>query len=153
MNTRSVSDGTNNGTVRRHDDASLFVRIVMRPMTIVLNPLIRRVAGRRHFGMAAQIRHQGRRSGRQFVTPASARPTSDGAFLVPLTFGEHSDWCRNVLAAGYCTIRFKGTDHLLTNPSLIGRQGAKSTFRPHERMMFRVLSITKFLRLEPVDPS
>jgi hypothetical protein len=43
---------------------SLVVRIVMRPMTRVLNPLIRKLAGRRHFRMAAQIRHVGRRSGR-----------------------------------------------------------------------------------------
>ena len=137
-------------TQRRHSDASMFMRIVMRPMTMVLNPFIRRLAGRRHFGMAAQIHHRGRRSGREFVTPASARPSPEGSFLVPLTFGEHSDWCRNVLSAGYCTIRFKGVDHLVASPSLIGRQAARSTFRVHERMMFRVLGITKFLRLEPV---
>lgn len=40
---------------------SLAVRIVLRPMTKMLNPLIGRLAGRRHFRMAAQIRHVGRR--------------------------------------------------------------------------------------------
>jgi len=104
--------------------------------------------------MAAQIHHQGRRSGRQFVTPASARPTKTGAFLVPLTFGEHSDWCRNVLAAGHCTIRFKGVDHLLANPTLLSRTEAageaRAAFHIHERAMFGVLGIKKFLRLEPI---
>jgi len=152
----STTAAANGGKAqRRHRDASLFVRVVMRPMTIVLNPAIRRIAGRKHMAMAAQIHHQGRRSGRQFVTPASARPTSDGTFYVPLTFGEHSDWCRNVVAAGFCTIRFKGVDHLLVNPVVLGRSEAKVAaryaFHPHERMMFRVLGITKFLRLQPTD--
>ena len=38
---------------------SLIVKIVMRPMTQMLNPLIVKLAGRRHFRMAAQIRHVG----------------------------------------------------------------------------------------------
>lgn len=42
---------------------SLLVRVAMRPMTKVLNPLVGRLAGRRHFPMAAQLRHAGRRSG------------------------------------------------------------------------------------------
>ena len=158
MSTRSTTAIANDNEIgRRHSDATLFVRVVMRPMTIVLNPLIRRIAGGRHMAMAAQIHHQGRRSGRQFVTPASARPAPDGAFLVPLTFGEHSDWCRNVLSAGFCTIRFKGVDHLLVNPVVLGgpqaRVIASTAFHPHERMMFRVLGIKKFLRLEPAKVS
>ena len=55
---------------------SLVVKLVMRPMTKILNPLIRTMAGRRHFRMAAQIRHVGRRSGRSYMTPAGARLTS-----------------------------------------------------------------------------
>ena len=56
---------------------SLIVRIVMRPMTKMLNPLIVKLAGRRHFRMAAQIRHVGRRSGRTYTTPVSARRSGD----------------------------------------------------------------------------
>ena len=43
---------------------SWFVRVVMGPMTKVLNPAMRRLAGRPHFQMAALVRHTGRRSGR-----------------------------------------------------------------------------------------
>jgi hypothetical protein len=43
---------------------SPIVKIVMRPMTKMLNPMIIKLAGRRHFSMAARIRHVGRRSGR-----------------------------------------------------------------------------------------
>ena len=56
---------------------SLIVKIVMRPMTKILNPLIVKLAGRRHFHMAAQIRHAGRRSGRTYTTPVSARRSGD----------------------------------------------------------------------------
>ena len=69
---------------------SLLVRVAMRPMTRVLNPLIRKFAGRRHFRMAAQIRHVGRKSGRAYVTPAGARVSGDVA-VIPLTFGNQSD--------------------------------------------------------------
>ena len=52
---------------------ALVVRIAMRPMTKLLNPLIRKLAGRRHFRMAALVRHVGRRSGRSYLAPVTAR--------------------------------------------------------------------------------
>ena len=52
---------------------SLLVRVAMRPMTKVLNPLMARFAGRRHLQLAAQLRHTGRKSGRSYVTTVGAR--------------------------------------------------------------------------------
>jgi hypothetical protein len=66
-----------------------------------LNPVIGRFAGRRHSHIAAQIRHVGRRSAKTYVTPVSARLLGDVA-LVLLTFGNQSDWVRNVRAVGGC---------------------------------------------------
>jgi deazaflavin-dependent oxidoreductase (nitroreductase family) len=130
---------------------SIFVRIAMGPMTRILNPLITRVAGRRHMNMAAQIHHRGRRSGRAYVTPASARLDHD-AFWVPLTFGTGSDWCRNVLAAGGCTVRWRGEDHVTVHPVVVDRatamSAARGAFRAPERLMLRMLGITHFLRLD-----
>jgi hypothetical protein len=74
---------------------SLIVKIVMRPLTKMLNPLIVKLAGRRHFHMAARIRHVGRRSGRTYTTPVSARRSGD-VVVIALTFGNQSDWSRNV---------------------------------------------------------
>jgi hypothetical protein len=65
---------------------SLAVKLVMRPMTKMLNPLVRTLVGRRHFRMAAQIRHVGRRSGRPYMTPPGAR-LSGAVAVIPLTFG------------------------------------------------------------------
>ena len=59
-------------------------------MTKVLNPVIGRFAGRTHFAMAAQLTHTGRRSGKTYVTPVSARPCGDHMW-VALTFGTGSD--------------------------------------------------------------
>jgi hypothetical protein len=128
-----------------------FVRAVMGRMTRVFNPLIGRMAGRRHVKMAAQIHHRGRRSGATYMTPASAR-LDGGAFWIPLTFGPGSDWCRNVRAAGECTITWKGVDYLATRPIVIDRAAALSSargaFKPQERLMLRVLGIHHFLRLD-----
>lgn len=127
-----------------------FVRIVMRPMTRMLNPAIRLAAGRKHVRMVAQIRHRGRHSGRVYVTPASARVVGDAVFI-PLTFGSSSQWCRNIQAAGGCTIRWKGREYVATEPQLLERRvalsSAGSAFTPLERIMLGALGITQFLHL------
>jgi hypothetical protein len=66
----------------------LFVKLVVRPLTKILNPLIVRLAGRRHFRMAAQIRHVGRRSGRSYVTPAGARLHGEVIMIPPTGTGQ-----------------------------------------------------------------
>jgi hypothetical protein len=77
-------------------------------------------AGRRHFRMAAQIWHVGRRSGRLYMTPAGAR-MAEGVVAIPLTFGNESDWSRNVRAASGCFIRLDGQDYRATRPEFFGR--------------------------------
>lgn len=130
--------------------ASLLVRLVMGPMTKVLNPLVGRLAGRRHFFMAGLVHHEGRRSGRPYVTPVGARHR-DGNILIPLTFGNGSDWCRNVMAAGCCQIRTAGIDYEATSPRLVGRREARpqvrAAFNPMERITFRLLGIRQFMIL------
>ena len=129
---------------------SALVRIVMKPMTRVLNPLIRLAAGKRHVGFAAQIHHRGRTSGKLYVTPASARLAGDN-IVVPLTFGPHSDWCRNVIAAGGCTIRYKGIDYGAVHPEVVARTSApswvRSAFKRRERAMFPLIGVRYFLLL------
>jgi deazaflavin-dependent oxidoreductase (nitroreductase family) len=132
---------------------SIMVRTVMGPMTKLLNPIIVTLAGRRHFAMAAQIRHRGRRSGKAYLTPVTARIAGD-AIWVALTFGNQSDWSRNVRAAGECTIRIAGQDIHADNPQFINRADAgpalRTAFKPAERAMFRILGIKQFLRLQAI---
>jgi deazaflavin-dependent oxidoreductase (nitroreductase family) len=143
--------GRGAGSVPAPVAPSRLVQTVIRPMTKVLNPLIVKLAGRRHFGMAAQIQHVGRLSGRVYVTPASARVHGD-VIVIALTFGNQSDWARNVLAAGGCTIRIDGRSYRATNPRLLSREEAgpllKSAFSPVQRAGMRVLGVRQFLRLQ-----
>jgi len=100
--------------------------------------------------MAAQIKHTGRRSGRSYTTPASARLNGD-VILIPLTFGNQSDWVRNVAAAGRCSIRIDGQDYEATEPQFLSRGQAgelvNPMFSPLERASFSLLGIRQFLRL------
>jgi deazaflavin-dependent oxidoreductase (nitroreductase family) len=128
-----------------------FVRFVMGPMTRALNLPVRRLAGRRHFGLVAQIHHTGRRSGRAYITPAGARLAGDHV-LIPLTFGSRSDWSRNVRAAGGCTVVLRGATYRSIHPDYLKWSEAwpqiHDAFSPIERGVFRVLGIKQFLRLQ-----
>jgi deazaflavin-dependent oxidoreductase (nitroreductase family) len=122
----------------------------MGPMTRRLNPVIVKQAGRPGFRMAAQVRHTGRRSGRPYVTPASARLSGD-IIIIPLTFGNQSDWVRNIAAAGRCSIRLDGQDYEATKPRFLSREQARDLLKPNfsamERASFRMLGIRQFLLL------
>jgi len=130
---------------------SWFVRVAMGPMTKVLNPVIRKMAGRPHFRMAALVRHTGRRSGRQYVTPVGAELTGN-TVVIPLTFGTESDWSRNVRAAGGCSIRLGGTDYDAVAPEVLSageaRPVVRSAYSAWQRGMFRMLGIKQFLLLQ-----
>ena len=130
---------------------SWFVRVAMGPMTKVLNPVIRKVAGRPHFRMAALVRHTGRRSGRQYVTPVGAELTGN-TVVIPLTFGTESDWSRNVRAAGGCSIRLGGIDYDAVAPEVLSageaRPVLRSAYSAWQRGMFRMLGIKQFLLLQ-----
>jgi deazaflavin-dependent oxidoreductase (nitroreductase family) len=128
----------------------------MRPLTGVMNPLLRKFAGRRHAGFAAQIHHVGRKSGRHYVTPATVRLAGDAA-VIALTFGSQSDWSRNVRAAGGCSVRLRGRDYDLTQPELITVAGnqplIQELFGPAERIFIRALGIRQILRLRVSGPA
>jgi deazaflavin-dependent oxidoreductase (nitroreductase family) len=154
MNSQPERVPTGTGGTLEPVGPSPIVKIVMRPMTKMLNPLIVKLAGRRHFGMAAQIRHVGRRSGRTYITPVSARPSGD-MIAIALTFGNRSDWSRNVRSAGGGTIRIKGKDYDVTQPQVMSRQEAKlllqAAFSPMERAGFRILGIKQVMILRTVS--
>ena len=132
---------------------SRFVRVAMRPMTRVLNPLMGKLAGRRHIRMAAEIRHVGRTSGSAYVTSVGAHVSGDVA-VIPLTFGNQSDWSKNVRAAGGCSIRADGQDYDATEPEFVDRADAgplvRRLFGPVTRAGFRLLGVKQYLRLHVV---
>jgi hypothetical protein len=58
--------------------------------------------------------------------PIAVTTTPDG-FVINLPWGAGTNWVRNVIAAGGCTIRWKGADHHLTAPQIID----EATARPY----------------------
>ncbi|HUZ51061.1 MAG TPA: nitroreductase family deazaflavin-dependent oxidoreductase [Streptosporangiaceae bacterium] len=100
--------------------------------------------------MAGQIRHVGRRSGRTYTTPVSARRSGD-LVLIALTFGNQSDWVRNVRAAGGGSIRIEGADLEVIQPQFMSLVDAwplvQAAFSPRERAGFRVLGIRQVMIL------
>ena len=85
-------------STRPIDRALTVRRAVFGPLTRLLNPAIRRLAGRAGVPLLGLVYHHGRRSGRTYATPVGAGSTG-AALLIPLTFGSGSDWCRYAAAA------------------------------------------------------
>lgn len=92
----------------------------IRRLTKTANRPMRRIAGT-HVGMLyfnlGALQHVGRRSGRTYVTPLSAYRLGDG-FVLGVAYPQ-VDWCRNVLAAGKCTLTGDGKQYALERPELI----------------------------------
>ncbi len=118
----------------------------------VFNRFVLRYAWSRRLFKYAVIHHQGRRSGRSYSTPTSARPTPDG-FVVPLAFGTGADWVRNVQAAGGCVIEWKGKEYRLIEPELVDLSAVRSAFSRMERALIPVFGAKQFLRLRHAPAS
>jgi len=111
-----------------------------------LNPLLVPLAGARFIPVWAVIRHRGRRSGRNFATPVAIQATAEG-FVVPLPYGERTDWCRNVLAAGGGTIRWKGAEHAVDEPRVVDAAVGLGAFNAVQRPLLRLFGTRRFLVL------
>jgi hypothetical protein len=112
----------------------------------LFNSLLSRFAGRRFFPLYGVIEHRGRRSGRIFHTVVVVRPVADG-FVVPMPWGERTDWYRNVRAPGGCAIRWKGRYHPVDRPETLDTHAVMSDFNSFERAIMSRLGITQCLRL------
>jgi len=115
---------------------------------VVLNPAMRLVAGRRHW-YAAALHHVGRRTGRPYTTPVVAEPVQDG-FVVPLPYGTHVDWLRNIQAAGQATIDVHGRHYTIDQPRVDGAAQALPTVRESRRRIWRRLGIENYLHVHAI---
>jgi deazaflavin-dependent oxidoreductase (nitroreductase family) len=130
--------------------ATALRRTFFGPLTRLLNPRVLKVAGtagRPRFGV---VEHRGRRSGRPYATPLGVRGFP-GGFLIPLTFGPQADWCRNVLAAGECTIRWNGRRCRGVRPEVVDAATVAAELRAAsgrlERLALRLMGTRQFLLL------
>jgi deazaflavin-dependent oxidoreductase (nitroreductase family) len=111
----------------------------------LVSPAILNIAGTR-FRSLSILKHVGRRSGREYATPVTAFPLGDG-FVIALLYGDSAtvDWCRNVMAAGACTIKILGQDIALERPEIIPAAAALVAHPPFWRYMLKARKIDQFL--------
>jgi deazaflavin-dependent oxidoreductase (nitroreductase family) len=127
----------------------LRTRRVVRSAARLVNPLVLRIAGRRHMPVVGIVRHLGRKTGLAYATPLGIRPAAAGGFVMPLTFGEAAGWYRNIEAAGRCVITWRGQDHTVANPVIVGRATALPAFPRYERLALQAIGVNQFLWLRP----
>jgi deazaflavin-dependent oxidoreductase (nitroreductase family) len=118
------------------------------------NRWMRTAAGTRpgslYFNLAA-LHHVGRRSGREYVTPLSAYPLGDG-FVLAVAY-PHVDWSENVLAAGKCTLTWKGREYALEKPERIPLSDALHAYPLLVRPFIFAPGTNEFLWLHRAIPN
>jgi deazaflavin-dependent oxidoreductase (nitroreductase family) len=122
-------------------------RRLIRATARVVNPLVLRIAGRRHMPILGIVHHRGRRTGRDYATPLGVRPAAGGGFVIPLTFSDASHWYQNIRAAGECVITYQGADHTVARLVVIDRATAGPAFPRYERLALRLIGINEFVWL------
>jgi deazaflavin-dependent oxidoreductase (nitroreductase family) len=110
------------------------------------NPLLVRFSGSRWLPLWSKLEHQGRKSGRTYMIPVAARRLPDG-FLIPMPFGEKSDWVRNVLASGRLALIWKGRRYEADAPEIVDSATAAPAFDRVQRVIMRRIGIVHFLRV------
>lgn len=112
--------------------------------------LARPLAGRRWFPLWGVLHHRGRSSGTPYAVPVVMRGRGD-AIVIPLPWGRRTNWVRNVLAAGECTVRWRGATRRMGHPRLIGKAEARPAFGWFLRPLVSWMTVTDFLELRPVQ--
>lgn len=93
----------------------------------------------------AVLHHRGRRSGRRFSIPINVFVRGE-RYVFALTYGSDTDWLRNVLAAGRCTITTRGRVVPLHSPRVY-RDEQRAQMRPVVRWVLGLIGVTEFVEL------
>lgn len=107
------------------------------------NNMTRKISGtqRSSWGL---VTHVGRCSGRSYQTSLGTYPYGDG-FLLPLGYGIHTDWYRNIMAAGACTLAWKGRTYQLERPELISGPEVMGSWPIRDRILLQLAGMHDFV--------
>lgn len=105
----------------------------------ITSPFATRLPG---FGI---ITHRGRKSGRFYRTPVNVFEAADG-FLVALTYGQDSQWVRNVLAAGGCQLETRRVLYQLSAPTIV-HDPSRARFPVPVRVVLWIIGANDFMQL------
>lgn len=110
-----------------------------------LNPVLRRITKPLPgFGV---LHHTGRTSGRPYATPVFLFSHGDRV-AIALTYGPETEWAKNVLSIGRCTVTTRGREIRLTEPELV-HDPAQPLMPPVVRQFLRLLKVEYTLVLTP----
>jgi len=122
------------------------VRALARPF----GPIAQRMAGSRWFPLWAILRHTGRTSGTAYSTPIVALHTADG-FIIPLPFGDATQWAKNLFAAGRGSIRSAGQEHEIGDPRLVEGEEAAAHLPAVIRFVSGRLGLRHFVLVRTIS--
>jgi deazaflavin-dependent oxidoreductase (nitroreductase family) len=111
----------------------------LRPLHRGVNRVTLKIAG--HAGSLADLQHLGRRTGTVRHTPVRAFRRGD-TVAVGVNFGVESDWVKNVVAAGGCSLTMSGRRLDLSEPRLVDLSDAAWVFPAWFHLGLRYLART-----------
>ena len=121
------------------DSIRVFNKYIFNHLTLFL--------ARRGIGPFSVIIHKERRSGRTYQTPVLASHVGE-KIIIPLSYGDHVDWLRNILAQGCCEMIWRREKFLVTSPNVIDAQTAAVDLPPNRRDLLLRFDIDQFLSLQ-----
>jgi deazaflavin-dependent oxidoreductase (nitroreductase family) len=122
-----------------------------RLSTRAFNPIGRALAGHRWFTLYGLLVHRGRTSGREYRTPLVVRPV-DGGFVIPMPFGDSTQWAKNLFAAGHGEIVWNGRTYEVEAPEVIDQATAGPALSGSQRVAVDRLGLASFMRVR-IAPS
>jgi deazaflavin-dependent oxidoreductase (nitroreductase family) len=91
------------------------------------------------------LTHVGRKSGRLYRTPVNVFREPNG-FLIALTYGQESEWVKNVLAAGGCQLETLRVLYQLSAPAIV-HDPTRRRFPLFVRMVLWIIGANDFMQL------
>jgi deazaflavin-dependent oxidoreductase (nitroreductase family) len=119
---------------------------VNRYLNRLTGPLAGRLPG------FAILTHRGRTSGRTYQTPVNVFRRGDEYFFF-LTYGSDSQWVKNVLAAGSCSIETRRQVVELVEPELVTDSELRPAPAPVRLIEQRIAGVTQYLRMRAASPA
>lgn len=101
-------------------------RAIARTNRVGLNRITRRFAGR--IPPFVLVTHTGRTSGTQYIVPLMAFRSSDigDQFIIALTYGETTDWQKNIQAGGPASITSRGKTYPISELQTADRENVRA---------------------------
>lgn len=91
------------------------------------------------------LTHVGRKSGKVYRTPVNVFRAPSG-FIIALTYSSQCEWVKNVLAAGGCELKTRGTGYHLSAPNVV-RDPTRRRFPIPVRLVLRVVGADEYMEL------